>query len=103
MIASVLSDNQDVERSPAPRESVTSIADLQNRLNDGGTDALQRSRVDATVADTAGEFARHFARSHTGIDTTDYLIAAAAQSIGARLVTVNVKHYPMFEALVRPY
>jgi hypothetical protein len=59
--------------------------------------------IDVTVADAAGELARHFARSHTGIDTTDYLIAAAAQSIGARLVTLNVKHYPMFEGLARSY
>ena len=59
--------------------------------------------VDVAVADAAGELARHYARSHTGIDTTDYLIAAAAQSIGARLVTLNVRHYPMFEGLAQPY
>lgn len=59
--------------------------------------------IDALVADAAGEFARHYSRSHNGIDTTDYLIAAAARSIGARLVTLNVRHYPMFEGLAPPY
>ena len=59
--------------------------------------------IDMAVADSAGEFARQFSRSHSGIDTTDYLIAAAAESIGARLVTLNVRHYPMIEGLTRPY
>lgn len=59
--------------------------------------------VDVAVADAAGEFARQYSRSHSGIDTTDYLIAAAALSIGARLVTLNVHHYPMIEGLARPY
>ena len=59
--------------------------------------------VDVAVADTAGDFARHYSRSHPGIDTTDYLIAAAAVSIGARLVTLNVRHYPMIEGLAQPY
>jgi predicted nucleic acid-binding protein len=59
--------------------------------------------IDVTVADLAGEFARQYSRSHSGIDTTDYLIAAAAVSIGARLVTLNVRHYPMIEGLAQPY
>ncbi len=59
--------------------------------------------VDVAVADAAGEFARHYRRSHSGIDTTDYLIAAAALSIGARLVTLNLSHYPMMEGLAQPY
>jgi predicted nucleic acid-binding protein len=59
--------------------------------------------IDVAVADMAGELAHRYARSHGGIDTTDYLIAAAAQSIDARLITLNVRHYPMFEGLVPPY
>ena len=59
--------------------------------------------VDVAVADAAGELARQYRRSHSGIDTTDYLICAAALSIGARLVTLNVRHYPMMGSLVRPY
>lgn len=59
--------------------------------------------VDVGVADAAGELARQYARSRAGIDTTDYLIAAAAMSIGARLVTANVRHYPMIEGMAPPY
>ena len=59
--------------------------------------------IDVAVADAAGGFARQYSRSHSGIDTADYLIAAAAQSIEARLVTLNVRHYPMFEGLAPPY
>jgi predicted nucleic acid-binding protein len=59
--------------------------------------------IDVAVADQAGELAQRYSRSHSGIDTTDYLIAAAAQSIGARLVTLNVRHYPMFDGLAPPY
>ncbi len=59
--------------------------------------------IDAAVADAAGELARRYRASHSGIDTADYLIAAAAGSVGARLVTLNVKHFPMFPDLERAY
>ena len=59
--------------------------------------------VDIAVADAAGALAGRYQRSHSGIDTTDYVIAAAALSIGARLVTLNVRHYPMFEGLEPAY
>ncbi len=59
--------------------------------------------IDVTVADAAGELARQYRRSHSGIDTTDYLVAAAAMSIGARLITINVRHYPMFDDLEPAY
>jgi hypothetical protein len=66
-------------------------------------DILAWVEVDVAVADAAGELAREYGRSHSGIDTTDYLIAAAARSIDARLVTLNVRHYPMFEGLEPAY
>ena len=59
--------------------------------------------IGVQLADAAGELARQFRRSHSSIDTTDYLIAAAAASIGARLVTLNVRHFPMFEGLEPAY
>jgi predicted nucleic acid-binding protein len=66
-------------------------------------DVLSWVEIDVAVADTAGELARQYQRSHSGIGTTDYLIAAAAQSIGAQLVTLNVRHYPMFDGLEPAY
>jgi len=66
-------------------------------------DVLSWVEIDLAVADAAGYLAGRYRRSHSGIDTTDYLIAAAAQAIGARLVTLNVRHYPMFEGLEPAY
>ena len=59
--------------------------------------------IDRDIADAAGELARRYHASHGGIDTVDYLIAAAAQSIGASLVTLNVSHFPMFPDLEPAY
>ena len=59
--------------------------------------------IGVEIADAAGAFARQFRRSHSTIGTTDYLIAAAANSIGARLITLNVRHFPMFEGLQPAY
>ena len=59
--------------------------------------------IDRDIADAAGELARQYHLSHGGIDTVDYLIAAAAQSIGASLVTLNVRHFPMFPNLTPAY
>ena len=66
-------------------------------------DVLAWVDIDIAVADEAGELARQYGRSHQGIDTTNYLIAAAARSIGARLITLNVRHYPMFDGLEPAY
>lgn len=44
----------------------------------------------------AGDFLRHFHRSH-GVELPDALIAAAAVQNGAMLWTRNRKHYPMRE------
>lgn len=59
--------------------------------------------IDTAIGDAAGELAQRYRSSHSGIDTTDYLIAAAAESIGARLVTLHVKHFPMFPRLQPAY
>ncbi|MBI2895623.1 MAG: type II toxin-antitoxin system VapC family toxin [Deltaproteobacteria bacterium] len=59
--------------------------------------------VTAEVADTAGSLARRFLRSHPGIDTVDYLVAAAARLTDADLATLNVKHFPMFPDLEPAY
>jgi len=59
--------------------------------------------IDTVIADGAGQLARTYHASHGGIDTVDYLIAAAAQSIGATLVTLDVRHFPMFADLEPAY
>jgi predicted nucleic acid-binding protein len=47
--------------------------------------------------------ARIYRRSHAGVDLADFLIAASAQELDARLVTRNGKHFPMIPDLEPPY
>jgi hypothetical protein len=65
--------------------------------------ALHWKEVGAEVADLAGELARRYLRTHPGIDTVDFLVAAAAQVLDAELKTLNVKHFPMFRDLAPAY
>lgn len=51
--------------------------------------------VTDAVARRAGEHLRRYRRSHDGIDLVDYAVAATAELHGARLITLNVKHFPM--------
>jgi predicted nucleic acid-binding protein len=66
-------------------------------------EVLSWVEIDIGIADAAGLLAQRYRTSHRGTDTVDYLIAAAAQSIGADLVTLNVKHFPMFPGLEPAY
>ena len=55
--------------------------------------------VDVALADRAGELGRVYRQSHQGIGTIDLLLAAAAERYGARLLTRNVRHFPMVPGL----
>jgi predicted nucleic acid-binding protein len=59
--------------------------------------------VDEDVTRTACEQARKHRKAYTGIDDTDYLIAATAIITEADLLTTNVRHFPMFKELAAPY
>jgi len=75
----------------------------EERRTDALLDALQWQEVTVDVADRAGAFARRYLRSHSGVDTVDYLIAAATELLGAHLLTCNVKHFPMIAGLRPAY
>ena len=60
---------------------------------------LQMEPVSDAVARRAGELLRAHRRSHPGIEIVDYVIAATAEVRGAELMTLNVKHFPMFLGL----
>jgi predicted nucleic acid-binding protein len=62
-------------------------------------DSLTNLEASPDVATRAGEWARSFRRSHEGVSSIDYLIAATAEIHGADLITGNVKHFPMFPGL----
>ena len=58
--------------------------------------------VDVELADRAGEFGRRFGSSH-GLDAVDAIVAATAEFLSADLATLNVRDFPMFPGLQRPY
>ncbi len=66
-------------------------------------DSLRWQDVTIELADAAGELAARYRRSHSGIDIVDYLVAAATQRLDARLLTRNVRHFPMIEGLRPAY
>ncbi|MDR5699605.1 PIN domain-containing protein [Agromyces aerolatus] len=59
--------------------------------------------VDAEIAELAGELGRRWLPGNRGIDAADLAIAATALSLEAELATLNLKHFPMFDGLTRPY
>jgi predicted nucleic acid-binding protein len=65
--------------------------------------ALVWHPVDDGVAELAGELGQKWLRSHRGIDTADLAIAATAILANCRLLTCNVRHFPMFPDLRAPY
>lgn len=71
------------------------------------TDALFRLidwiPVTSEIADVAGTYARRYKPSHPGIDLSDYLLAATADVLGGTLLTLNVRHFPMFPDLQSAY
>jgi predicted nucleic acid-binding protein len=74
---------------------------------EGGTLALLSIFVwhdlDTVIAKRAGELGRRWLPSHHAIDSADLAIAATAMVAGCELLTCNVKHFPMFAGLKRPY
>lgn len=66
-------------------------------------EALHWYPVDGEIAERAGELGRRWLPSHRGIDSADLAIAATALVTESRLLTMNVKHFPMFPELTRPY
>lgn len=59
--------------------------------------------LDKRVADAAGELGQRWLPGNRGIDSADLAIAATTVLLGARLLTRNVKHFPMFSGLSAPY
>ncbi len=77
------------------------------KAEEDGTRALLSTlvwhSVDAEIAEEAGALGREWLPSHYTIDTADLAIAATAICTGARLLTRNVRHFPMFTGLKAPY
>ena len=101
----------EAERAAAPLHAseITRLEILvgMRPQEEGGTRALLSSLVwhpvDADVAEEACALGRQWLASHHSIDSADLAIAATAISAGSRLLTRNVRHFPMFVGLRPPY
>jgi len=61
---------------------------------------LHTQPVTQAIVDRAGALYRRWHPSH-GIGVNDALLAATAESTGGKIVTQNVKHYPMPDIVVQ--
>lgn len=90
--------------------SVVSRAEVEGGMRSGERsdvarlfDGLVLLPVTDAIARRAGLQLRRYRRSHPGIDLADYLIAASAEEHAANLVTLNTKHFPMFDGIQPPW
>jgi predicted nucleic acid-binding protein len=58
--------------------------------------------IDYEIALNGGLFRRDWGKSH-GVGLADGIIAATAEKLKAKLATLNIKHYPMFQDILAPY
>lgn len=65
--------------------------------------AMRLVPVTDAIARRAGEHLRRYRRSHQGIDLVDYIVAATAEAYDVPLLTLNVRHFPMFAGLKPAY
>lgn len=86
--------------------SVLSRIELEGGMRSHERDAVHRLlgaltmvSVSDSIARTAGHHLRTYRSSHQGIDVVDFVIAATCEEVGADLMTLNVKHFPMVEEL----
>ena len=65
-------------------------------------DSFDLVEINLSIARQGGLFRNQYFKSH-GVGIADALIAASAIQCGARLVTLNQKHFPMLSDLSVPY
>ena len=75
----------------------------ERRRTDALVAAIQWWPVDLEIIDEADSLARRYGPSHSGIDAVDYCVAATARVHGLELMTLNVRHFPMFPGLQAPW
>jgi predicted nucleic acid-binding protein len=75
----------------------------EERATEAFLEALRWQDVTVEIADRAGDLARRHLKSHPGVDTVDYVIAATTGALAARLLTLNTKHFPMLPDLEPAY
>ena len=58
--------------------------------------------LNKNIAKVGGLYRNQYKPAH-GTGLADALIAASAKEIGAQVVTLNTRHYPMFNDVIKPY
>lgn len=65
--------------------------------------SLTEISIDGEIAEAAGRYKSRFHASHSLL-LPDALIAACAKKVSARLITLNIKHFPMKDIEIQvPY
>jgi predicted nucleic acid-binding protein len=93
-----------------PLISAVTVAELYAGVREGkerqALDAFAQAfeivPLDSRIAVTGGLYRRNYGKSH-GVGLADALIAASSEARGARLVTLNGKHFPMLLDVIVPY
>lgn len=84
-------------------EILSGMRDHEREATESLLDALTWHSVDRAVSERAAELAREWRPGHSGIDVADFAIAATCGILGAELLTLNIRHFPMIPGLRRPY
>ena len=84
-------------------EVLRGVRSGERRLTDRLLGTLRWLTVDELVARRAGDLGRRWRASHRGLGTADLIIAATALEHDLALVTLNVRHFPMFDGIRPPY
>jgi len=104
LLTALIDTGDDVLASELVRfELLAGIRDKELVAFEEFCSALRWVEVTEDVARVAGQLARRYRKSHSGIGAVDYLIAATAIVIDADLLTANARHFPMFTKLKPAY
>jgi predicted nucleic acid-binding protein len=79
------------------------MRERERKATDDLVAALSWIPVDRAIADDADALARQYGQSYSGIDAVDYCIAATKRQRSLEFWTLNMRHFPMFPDLQRPW
>ena len=92
-----------------PYISALTVAELYAGVRDNELEDLRAAMelcnitpLNEEIAQQGGLFRRDYGPSH-GTDLMDGMIAATAKEIGAELISLNLKHFPMLDQVRSPY
>jgi predicted nucleic acid-binding protein len=104
MLERLITDGEIVIASELMRfELLAGVRNKEIQALESFFDVIGWIPVSEEISRTAGQLARKYRKSHSGIDDVDYLIAATTLSLNADLLTTNIRHFPMLKGIKPPY